>query len=179
MHLARTGFTEIGTLLIPLNKEDFELSDEKVEFLGLVFEPKEEVHITVIGRDLGQILEEAARSDPVIESQIKQAIKKTDWSYKKRHKMYHVSKDKKVVDSQRDIEVVHTESIILMVEVVGIEHFYEKLGRIVGMELEVPPTHVTLYTYGDSFGIGLPNQAAFEEFVTREVLPNELRRLSS
>ncbi len=174
MNLTRIGFTEIGTLLIPLSKEDFGLSDEKIEFLGKVFEPKEEVHITVIGKDLGQKLQEAIKGDPAIENQIEQVMKEADWSYEKKDKMYHISKDKKKVDLQGDFKVIHAESIILMVEIAGIEQFYRKLGRIIGTELEVPPTHVTLYTYGDPVGIGLPNQAAFEEFVTREILPNEL-----
>lgn len=168
----------MGTLLIPLNKEDVGLLDEHVVFRGTVFEPKREVHITVVGKDLGCKLKEAMKSDPLIESQIEQAIEETDWSYESKDKMYHVSKDKKEGDPEEGVEIVHTESIILMMEVAGIQHFYEKLGRITQMGSEVPPTHVTLYTHGDSFGIGLANRADFEECVTGEILPNELKRLS-
>jgi len=169
----------LGTLLIHLNKEDIGLSDERVQFHDKVFEPKEEVHITIIGKSLGRQLKEAGEEDPLIGSQIRQAIAETDWSYKVTDKMYHVSKDKQKRGPQGDLQFVHAESIILMVDVVGIQNFYEKLDRIIQMELEAPPTHITLYTYGDPVGIGLASQAEFREFVTREVLPDELKRLST
>ena len=77
------------------------------------------------------------------------------------------------------MQVVHAESIIVMVEVPGIRRFYREIGRILGREIEVPPTHVTLYTYGGLCGIGLPTQEDFERYVTREVPMNELKRISS
>jgi hypothetical protein len=168
---------KLGVLLIHLDKEDIELSDERIKFHGKIFEPKEELHITVIGKDLGRRLKEAVEEDPLIENQIRQAIAETEWSYEVTDKMYHVSKDKKKRGLQGDFRIVHAESIVLMVEIAGIQHFYEKLGEIIQMELEAPPTHITLYTYGDPFGIGLASQADLREFVTREISPDELTRL--
>ena len=94
MNTTGIWLTDAGTLLIPLNKEVFGLFDDKVESCSRTFEPKEEVHITVVGKALGQEIGEAVKRDPAIESQIRQVIEETGWSYEKRDEMYHVSKDK-------------------------------------------------------------------------------------
>ena len=169
---------ETGSFLIFLDKDSVGLPDGNVEYLGKVFKPKGELHITIVGQDLGCQLQEVIKRNPAIGSRIERAIEETDWSYQKKDKMYHVSKDKKRVDSEGNSGVVYVESIILMMEVLGIERFYRKLSEIIGEELEAPPTHVTLYTHGDPFGIGLPNQETFKEHATRAISPNELRRLS-
>jgi len=178
------GFTEKRTLLIPLRKEDFGLSEEKIQFRGKIFDPKKEVHITVVGRKLGQELEEAIEVNPRLNTTLMQAVKeaswhKQGWSFKKKDEMYHVSRDREQVNPRGEVEVIHAESIILMVEAPGVDKFYEELSRLLGKDLEVPPVHVTLYTHGDTVGIGLLTQAAFEEFVAGRVFPDELRGFSA
>jgi hypothetical protein len=168
-----------GVLQILLRKKDVGLSDESVEFRGRQFEPKEEVHITIIGRALGQQVKKAIEENASVESQAKQAIAETDWTYEIKDRMYHVSKDKRIENPDGGSKVIHAESIIVIAEVAGIRDFYEKLSRIIQTNLEVPPTHVTLYTYGDPDGIGLDNHADFERFVTRKVLPGELNTLEA
>jgi hypothetical protein len=64
-----------------------------------------------------------------------------------------------------------------MVKAPGIERFYERVGQIMGEDLEVPPLHVTLYTNEYSFGIGLSSQEAFDKYVASEVSPDELKKL--
>ena len=177
MDLTRIGFTKIGTLIIPLSKEEFGLLDEKVEFRGKVFDPKDEVHITVMGRALSGKMAKAIQANPMLESQIEQAIKEMNRSYEKLDRMYHVAKDIEP-DEEGGARVVHAESIIVMVKAPGIERFYERLRQIIDDDLEVPPLHVTLYTYKHSFGIGLSSQAAFDKHVTCEVSPDELKRHS-
>lgn len=184
MNSIEVGFTEIRTLLIPLRKKDFGLSEEKVQFRGQIFDPKDEVHITVVGRALGQELEEAIETIPRLKAKLTKAVKeaawhKQDWSYKKKDEIYHVSREKEQANPRGEVEVIHAESIILMIEAPGIQEFYLILSELLGKDLEVPPVHVTLYTYGDPFGIGLPTQAVFEEFVTGRVFAGELRGLSA
>jgi hypothetical protein len=184
MRLSDVGFTEIRTLIMPLQRDVFGLSQEKIQFRGHIFDPKDEVHITVVGRALGQELEEALEANPRLITRLKKEVeeaawRRDGWSYRKRDELYHVSQDKQRSNAQGEVEVIHAESIILMIEAPGIEEFYEKLGQMLEKDLKVPPVHVTLYTYGDPFGIALPTQAAFEEFVTRRVYPGELGRLSA
>lgn len=65
------------------------------------------------------------------------------------------------------------ESLIEMVAVPGLAPFYAELSRILGEELELPPVHVTLFTFGRAKGIGLPTQAVFEQRVRGETRPSE------
>jgi hypothetical protein len=167
-----------GSLLILLTKDGIGLSDGNVVYRGRVFKPKEEVHITVVGSELGQKLIEMCSANHEIKERILRAITEVDCFYRAQDEMYHVAKDKQLTSADGESELLHAESIIRMVSVPGIQQFYKQLSTIAGIQLEMPPLHVTLYTYGDSRGIGLSNQAAFREFVTKEVQPNELKRLS-
>ena len=184
MNLIEMGFTESLTLLIPLRKEDFGLSEAKIQFRDKIFDPKKEVHITVVSRKLGQELGEAIEVNPRLNIPLMQAVKearwhKQDWSYRKKDEMYHLSRDSAQVNPRGEIEVIHAESIILMVEAPGVDKFYEELSGLLGKDIEVPPVHVTLYTHGDTVGIGLLTQAAFEAFATGRVFPDELRGFSA
>ena len=165
-----------GSLLLPLTKDGVGLSGGAIVYHGKVFEPKEEVHITVIGSELGRKIIEMSSANHEIKERILKAIAEADWSYSVQGKMHHVVKDKELPSPPAANKILHAESIIRMASVPGIQQFYEQLGAIVGIQLEVPPVHVTLYTYGDPRGIGLPNQAAFEEFVREEVAPDELKQ---
>jgi hypothetical protein len=88
-----------------------------------------------------------------VEEQARQLIDRSDWSYRKEEAFFHVA------------EPPDAETIIQMVEMPGLGDFFAALGKLVGAHLELPPTHVTLYTYHTEKGIGLPTQAVFEELV--------------
>lgn len=176
MDPARIGFTKEGRLIIPLSKEEFGLLDRKIQFRDKVFDPKDEVHITVMGRALSGKVAEAIQANPLLESQIGRAIDEMDRTYEKLDKMYHVAKGIKPEEGGGD-QIIQAESIIVMVKAPGIERFYERLRQIMGKVPKVPPLHVTLYTHNYSLGIGLSSQADFDKYVTRKVSANELRVL--
>lgn len=158
-----------GTFLLQLRSDDVGLANEAVEFQGKRFQPKDEVHITIIGTDLGERLKEAMARDPSIEPQLRQVIDNRDWSYQLQDRWYHVAQE-----AEDDDEDGREESVIRMADVAGVADFYERLSQMLATELEVPPTHVTLYTYNNVHGIGVANQAEFNELVMREVSPAEL-----
>ena len=160
---------ESGTFLLQLRPDDVGLANEAVEFQGKRFQPKDEVHITIIGTDLGERLKAAMERDPTIEPQLRQQIDETDWSYQLQDRWYHV-----VQEAEDDDEDGREESIIRMAGVAGVADFYERLSQMLAVELEVPPTHVTLYTYNNAHGIGVANQAEFDELVTRAVSAADL-----
>lgn len=178
--LTDIGLTDKQSLLIQLRREDFGLSEDKVRYGCLTFDPKTETHITVLGKSIGQDL--ARRSDdPAFKECLACAVKaaawqREGWSYEK-DRFYHVAKDKEETGPEGGTEQVHAESIIQTVRAPGIAEFYIELSKLLGQRLEVPPLHVTLYTLGDPEGIGLPNQEAFEAYVTRGILPEELVRV--
>lgn len=168
---------ETGALLLLLTREAIDLPNDIVAFRGKVFDPKDEVHITIVGRASGRRVKEAVDRDLAANSCLKRAIDETNWAYRIQGRMYHVRKEKEVKNEQGDLDLVEAESIIVMAEVAGLQSFYERLDRMIEMNLELPPTHVTLYTRGDPLGIGLSNQEDFEAFVTREIWPTELKEL--
>lgn len=163
---------EIGVLQILLSKEDIGLSDEDIELSGKVFQSKKEVHITIIGRDLGQRLKQAMGKDDSIKNHLREIISRTDWTYEVKSRLYYLSKDKRV-DTEPGI--IHAESIIVEVDLAGIRRFYENLSKMLRTDLDVPPTHITLYTRGDPLGIALNSRADFEQFVIGKVVPGELK----
>ena len=137
------------------------------------------MHITVYGRAIGRKVKEAISKNPALEGLLEQAIAATDWSYTVEERFYHVAEDKRVINPGGAVEIVHQESVVQMVQVAGIGSFFERLGRIVSAELEVLPTHITLYTHGNPHGIGLANQAEFEALVTGEISRADLKPISS
>lgn len=53
--------------------------------------------------------------------------------------------------------------IELLSEVKQAAEFYDALGRLAATPLPRPPLHVTLYTFGDVRGIGLPTLEALKQ----------------
>lgn len=179
MRLAEIGFTEQGTLLIRLQLQGFGLALKGIRYQDKDFKPKQEVHITIVGKVLGRELEELVASNPILQTRLKRVVDEAPWlqegwRYQKTDQIYHVAEDKQMVSPEGETEIVHAESIILMVEAPGLEAFYEQLGEIFGRPLEVPPLHVTLYTRNYPRGIGIPDRATFERLVTEEVSSDEL-----
>lgn len=172
-------FLESNVLLIILDMGDFGILKDGISYLRVKFQPKDEVHITIIGKALAREISELAKRKPEIRFKIQKAIDETDWSYKKINKFYHVSKDKEKEDEEGNPRIVHAESIIQMVEVPQVEKFIEKLESILGHKIEIPPTHVTLYTVGDHRGIGIPDSSAFTRYVEREVREDELQNVNN
>jgi hypothetical protein len=172
-------FLENNVLLISLDMDDFRILKNGISYLRVKFRPKDEVHITIVGKALAKEISELAKRKPEIRSKIQKVIDETDWSYKKINKFYHVSKDKEKEDEEGKPRIVHAESIIQMVEVPQIGEFFEKLESILGHEIEIPPTHVTLYTVGDHRGIGIPDRTAFTRYVEREVRQDKLQNISN
>lgn len=71
-------------------------------------------------------------------------------------------------------------SIIQMCEVLGIEEYFDKITAALGLEtgtIELPPTHVTLYTGENNKAIGLPTDEILRE-LTRELTQQELEEIN-
>ena len=58
------GFNEAGSAIIPLTWDDPGLPEKRVCFRGEWFEPKDELHVTVIGKQTGALLRERADRIP-------------------------------------------------------------------------------------------------------------------
>ena len=160
-----------ATFLLQVDKGDVGLDNEVLHLEDKDFQPKKETHITVIGSFQGPKLLESIRERPELEDRLRDAIQDRDWQFQPLDTWYLISREKTEEESS---QTVHVESIIRMVEVPGIEGFFQSVSDIFDMDLDPPPTHVTLYTYHDPEGIAISTKRELELFIVREVQPNEL-----
>jgi hypothetical protein len=66
------------------------------------------------------------------------------------------------------------ETVIVICNVSNIKEFFESLNKEYGFDLEMPPTHITLYTLEQDKGIGLNTGSDLEtktSVITEQILP--------
>lgn len=152
-------------LLLQLDMEEYRFPKTLVIYEGEVYQPKDELHITVLSQGAAKKVQEYLDANPGTRGKVEELIRRTEWSYEKIPRFYHVRKNS------------NENSLIQLVRVPGLPAFYAELSDLVGKQLEQPPTHVTIYTRGNPEGIGLPNHEVFEALVTRRIELDELERL--
>jgi hypothetical protein len=150
------GLTTVDTLIIKVDKHDFDIRSKPVEFANKTFIPKQEAHITIFGSSLGTEFIQQFAQQPEKERAVRQAFESTDWSYKKTTDLRHLVR-KRSVASSFDIE---QESIIMLLVMDGMETFYNKLRSLdlIPGDYPVPSPHVTLYTRNCDQGIGFHSE---------------------
>lgn len=162
-----------NTLLLDVDKQSIDLESLRnlAEEKGL--EPKNEFHITVLGFKNGGEIKKvlkvlSAEQRLKVISQIKILVENTNWSFAFEPQKYHISKEylSSVQKGSEDQLVERREAIIQMVTLPEIQLFYDKLNSILGIKLEIPPNHITLYTGGSDkekskMGIGINSLSEF------------------
>jgi ribosomal protein S15P/S13E len=152
-----------GYLILELDMQSFYLHPEGVRYDGRHFEAKDEVHITILSRDAAETVRQHLERYPQDEDQVRRMVDETNWEYRKLDSFYHIQ------------QAPDEETIVQMVEVPGLDTFFNQVGQLVGQELELPPTHVTLYMRGTEKGIGIPTQAEFEQLAQKQIRLEELK----
>lgn len=150
-----------GRLSVHLDPNDYGYAAVPVSYSGRVFQPKSELHITIISQDARLIVDFLARHPDYI-SDWDDLVQSNDWSYRKLAEWYWAARSATV------------ETIIQRVEVPMLESFFSGASRLIGQGLTLPPTHVTLYMRGTELGIGIPDAAAWQERVRARVWAHEL-----
>jgi hypothetical protein len=140
---------ESGYLVLRLERDFGGLPDTEVVFKGKVFKPKEELHITIVSREAAEKMKAHLEARPEDREVVETLIEAADWTYRKGSQYFHVREEPEV------------ETLIQMAEVRGLDPFYRRISRLIGHKLELPPTHITLYTRGTERGIGLPDSKVF------------------
>lgn len=148
--------TKKYTLLLDLNKDDIDLSEIQDQIAGEGFEQKNEFHITVLSFKKANVIKKALKALPDEEKQstieqISLLVDETDWNISLEPQIHHLKKEYPPSDpqSEGEEEKQWRESYVQMVNMQGIETFYEKLNALLGTDLEAPPTHITLSTGGN------------------------------
>ena len=168
MHIQWPGFSTSNTLVIPVDKREFNIGPSPLKFAGRVFKPKPETHITVFGSSVGAALLQKISNDPDVERKIILAFEDTDWSYE------HTSDLRRLVreSARHGGEEPAEQSIIMLVKMAGLADFYQKLKALGLLDIghPLPPPHVTLYTYNCDTGIGVHSAEELSS-LTAEMLP--------
>lgn len=171
---------EIGSLSVKVEGLDTPASTmDAAKAAG--FEPKEELHVTVLRAKVGKSILKGLRNLPAEEAVAKQAqIHKlwrgTDFSFTLRDERYSLTEDIATpVKGSSEPHVEHRESIVQMVDMPGAANFFSRLSEIVGTEIEPPPLHVTLATKGSDpeksrLGIGINSAADLNRLQARPFL---------
>ncbi len=166
-HLKWPGLTSSNTLIIRVDRHNFDIKPGPVNFSGKVFIPKQEAHITVFGSELGTHLLGQFVASPETEHQLCQAFESTDWSYVQTGELRRLAR---VNTDLADREIIE-ESIIMLIEMPGMAAFYSKLKTLglIRPDHPLPPPHVTLYTRNCDLGIGIHSDSELAELSCEHV----------
>ena len=149
--LAWPGFQPDGGLLLPLPSDTFAMPGcGSLDVHGQSFLPKQELHVTLLNRVLGNTLRNALGVETV-----RRHFEAQHWTIARtgEGQLLHTIK-------REGIQRLACGSIIERLDVPALASFRSALARAAQMEvLELLP-HVTLYAAGDPAGIGLPDLAA-------------------
>ena len=141
------GWSNENTLVLPLDDAP---PTAPLDVDGRRFEPKQELHVTLVGRELGEELRRVLGDR--LDTATRPAFEALDWTIERGGERLIVEKPG-TADDGRHATVA---SVIELVELPALDFYYRWLGGLLGRQLAVPPAHVTLYTHGKAKGIGIP-----------------------
>lgn len=124
------------------------------------FEPKHELHITLVGKRLGAELRSTLGER--LDAATRPAFEALDWTFQRRGEAALIQRR---VDRSED----GAATVIEFVELPAMPHFHRWLGELLGRQLPVPPAHVTLYTHAKAKGIGIPTPRALKSMLRRRL----------
>lgn len=179
MKLPWPGFNEKKTVIIPLEKGAFDISGSPIIIQSRLFKPKDELHITLIGKKLGGSLQQEISRDPEIEKQLDLAFQDIDWSFEQTGPVHILSRTKEIKNNKVVGITVNQESIILILGMPGIAAFYDylKTQNLIESDQQVPPPHVTLYTRNCPSGIGVSSSELLDNLSKKILSVIELKKL--
>ncbi len=135
---------------------------------GVAFDPKPELHVTLVGGGLGDELH-AVLGERYLAAASRAGFEQLDWSFVRGGRWLMLCKRARV-----DGEWKEFRSVIERVEMPAMARFHFALGQLLGRELALPPPHMTLFTAGRAKGIGVANGRQLRSYAVREVGAEEL-----
>ena len=166
----------MGSVIIPLERDDFFFPSNKIRFDGEWFEPKDELHITVIGKQHGKALIDRIAQSADIEAVIGRAFEAIDWQFNTTGPVHVLSRLKEETGSE-EAGTVLEKTIIIRLDMPGMAFFYDGLKDqgLIPNDLPTPPPHVTLYSRNCPGGIGLPDDSVLNELSCETLSVMEFR----
>lgn len=154
------GFSRAGTLLVPLHPDWVAVPFGDVfETDGLRLVRKNEFHVTVLNRAMT-----ATALSAWGEARIRDLYLAANWAPRRtgRYALLHERKDAQP-------HPLECWSLIEHLDLPAMLHFRTELASELGPAFADPVPHVTHFVLGDPNGIGLPDRAALEARLVREV----------
>lgn len=152
--------------VLPVPADRWPPPENGIHLDGLAFDPKAELHITLVGTALGRELHAAFGGHAG--AMIRQVRDTMAWRFERTGRQLLLRKP--LVEHGR-VAIAH--SIIELVDVPAMASFHRALGRLLGRQLPLPPAHVTLHTAGRAQGIGVSSPARLRAFTVRALSPHE------
>jgi hypothetical protein len=151
------------SLVLPIPPGEWAPPREGVEVDGIAFAPKPELHLTLVGGQLGRELR-AAFAESWLAAAVTAALDAQEWRFTRTGRHWLL---RKPFVAQGKRKTAH--SIVEHVELPAMAPFHRELGRLLGRQLPVPPPHVTLYVAGRKQGIGVATIAQWRAYRMREL----------
>jgi hypothetical protein len=164
------GFAKDGTLVLPISPALWVPPRTPVTLDGVAFEPKRELHLTIVGSELGALVRAALQAWRLAPDDAARAFDTLDWRFTRGGERRLLAKDKVGADGM----VQRVMSIVERVTMPAMAAFHRWLAGRLGVAPVVPPPHVTLYAHGDPLGIGVPSEATLAELSVRTLSDAEL-----
>ncbi|MDQ3289328.1 MAG: hypothetical protein M3Q42_13965 [Pseudomonadota bacterium] len=164
------GWTPQKTLILPIPPDLWPPPSSTIALDGITFQPKHELHVTLVGRGLGQALHgEPGRRGFRVQA-VREAFGRQNWDFERSGQFLRLEK-RELAGRGRGRSI---GSIVEHVRMPALARFYDELADLLGRKLAIPPPHVTLYTVGRSQGIAVPDVATLQRLAVREVKAGEL-----
>jgi hypothetical protein len=72
------------------------LPEAEVIFKGKVYQPKPELHTTIISREPAERVKALLEASPAAQEELEKLIRATDWSYRRQDRYFHIREEAEV-----------------------------------------------------------------------------------
>lgn len=146
-------FPREGTLLLRVPSGALDLPGQPIRLPEGEFRPKDELHVTLVGRALGARLRKAGLRP----EQMERLAAGRDWTVRPTREYWLVqAPDEPGREAPR-------QSIVQLIDVPDLEPFLAELAQTAGITLPDPAPHLTWYTRNGGQGVGLGSDEVFRE----------------
>lgn len=155
MKLKWPGFNEQGSIILNLAADTFCFTGKEIIIDGNTFTAKDELHITLLNRKTGLLLQQKLDQDQAAKIRLKNIFEEIDWSFRLTGPLHILS---------RQHESMLQKTIIMLIEMPGMAKLYAQIKEegLISPEVPVPPPHITLYTHNCYPGIGVPGSVMLD-----------------
>lgn len=167
------------TLLLNINKGEISLDGCDNVVVNENLKPKTEFHVTILGFSIGSKLNKLIKKmkdedREIFESNLNELFNNTDWSFSFKDDKYFLTKEYKTQNSAGEEEIETRKSIIQLIEMPNLEHFFNKFSELTGLEVDLPFPHITLYSNSDkegneAIGIGIKSRDFFDSLNPQKI----------